>query len=89
MTGKHSIHPSTLANGLVFRHLVLVFCDCACLVGPAVDIWSVGTIFAEMVTSTAWLRGDSEIGQLMCIFSVLGMRGVVPGGEEEGVSVCG
>lgn len=38
----------------------------------AVDMWSVGTIFAEMLTSTPFLRGDSEIGQLMAIFRVLG-----------------
>eukprot|EP00253_Pinus_taeda_P008391 PITA_08391 len=36
------------------------------------DIWSVGCIFAEMVTSQPLFRGDSEISQLFGIFCVLG-----------------
>ncbi len=37
-----------------------------------VDLWSIGCIFAEMVTGRALFAGDSEIGQLMAIFRVLG-----------------
>jgi cyclin-dependent kinase 2 len=37
-----------------------------------VDVWSIGCIFAEMVRGEALFRGDSEIGQLMSIFHVLG-----------------
>lgn len=33
-----------------------------------VDIWSVGCIFAEMVTSHPLFPGDSEIDELMKIF---------------------
>lgn len=39
---------------------------------PAVDMWSVGCIFAEMVRGKVLFRGDSEIAQLFEIFQVLG-----------------
>ncbi|EKF27766.1 cell division related protein kinase 2, putative [Trypanosoma cruzi marinkellei] len=39
---------------------------------PAVDIWSVGCIFAELARGKVIFRGDSEIGQLFEIFQVLG-----------------
>ena len=39
---------------------------------PAVDIWSVGCILAELVRKKVLFRGDSEIGQLYEIFRVLG-----------------
>nr|CCC93654.1 putative cell division related protein kinase 2 [Trypanosoma congolense IL3000] len=39
---------------------------------PAVDIWSVGCIFAELARGKVLFRGDSEIGQLFEIFQVLG-----------------
>jgi len=38
----------------------------------AVDIWSIGCIFAEMITLVALFRGDSEIDQLFKIFMMLG-----------------
>ncbi|XP_054989780.1 cyclin-dependent kinase 3 isoform X2 [Sorex araneus] len=38
----------------------------------AVDVWSVGCIFAEMVTRRALFPGDSEIDQLFRIFRTLG-----------------
>mmetsp|Transcript_47950 Transcript_47950/g.79439 ORF Transcript_47950/g.79439 Transcript_47950/m.79439 type:complete len:315 (-) Transcript_47950:354-1298(-) len=37
-----------------------------------VDMWSVGTIFAEMATRTPLFPGDSEIDQLYRIFRALG-----------------
>jgi cyclin-dependent kinase 2 len=37
-----------------------------------VDIWSVGCIFAEMLTKKALFAGDSEIDQLFRIFRTLG-----------------
>lgn len=40
--------------------------------GPAVDMWSLGAIFYEMSTKRVLFPGDSEIGQLFKIFSVLG-----------------
>ena len=40
---------------------------------PAVDIWSIGCIFAEIVNrSQPLFRGDSEISQLLKIFTVCG-----------------
>ncbi|NXI48768.1 CDK3 kinase, partial [Chloroceryle aenea] len=38
----------------------------------AVDIWSIGCIFGEMVTRKALFLGDSEIDQLFRIFRTLG-----------------
>ncbi|KAL8242088.1 hypothetical protein R6Q59_012390 [Mikania micrantha] len=38
----------------------------------AVDMWSVGCIFAELVTKTAIFAGDSELQQLLHIFRLLG-----------------
>ncbi|EFO23943.2 CMGC/CDK/CDC2 protein kinase [Loa loa] len=37
----------------------------------AVDIWSIGCIFAEMAMKTALFKGDSEIDQIFLIFSIL------------------
>ena len=36
-----------------------------------VDIWSIGTIYAEMVNRRPLFQGDSEIDQLFRIFRVL------------------
>ncbi|KAL1190019.1 Cyclin-dependent kinase B2-1 [Cardamine amara subsp. amara] len=38
----------------------------------AVDMWSVGCIFAELVTNQAIFAGDSELQQLLHIFKLLG-----------------
>ncbi|XP_049624509.1 cyclin-dependent kinase 3 [Suncus etruscus] len=38
----------------------------------AVDMWSIGCIFAEMVTCQPLFLGDSEIDQLFQIFQILG-----------------
>ncbi|XP_071721934.1 cyclin-dependent kinase B2-2-like, partial [Rutidosis leptorrhynchoides] len=38
----------------------------------AVDMWSVGCIFAELVTTQALFPGDSELQQLLHIFRLLG-----------------
>lgn len=40
--------------------------------GPAVDIWAIGCIFAEMCSKKALFPGDSEIDQLFRIFRTLG-----------------
>jgi cyclin-dependent kinase 3 len=42
---------------------------------PAVDMWSVGCIMAELARSKVLFRGDSEIGQLFEIFKILGTPG--------------
>ncbi|KAJ6930829.1 cell division control protein 2 [Populus alba x Populus x berolinensis] len=38
----------------------------------AVDVWSVGCIFAELATKQALFPGDSELQQLLHIFRLLG-----------------
>jgi len=38
----------------------------------AMDIWSIGCIFSELITGTPLFPGDSEIDQLFRIFRVLG-----------------
>lgn len=40
--------------------------------GPAVDVWSLGGIFYEMLTKKVLFPGDSEIDQLFKIFRILG-----------------
>lgn len=47
----------------------------------AVDIWSVGCVFAELVLGKPLFAGDSEIGQLYQVFQLLGtpQEGVWPG----------
>ncbi len=39
---------------------------------PPVDIWSCGTIFAELLRKKALFSGDSEIDQLYKIFRMMG-----------------
>ncbi len=39
---------------------------------PAIDVWSAACIFAEMLTREPLFKGDSEIGQIMRIFEILG-----------------
>ncbi|XP_072030391.1 cyclin-dependent kinase 2-like [Amphiura filiformis] len=39
---------------------------------PGVDVWSLGCIFAEMITKRALFPGDSEIDQLFRVFRTLG-----------------
>lgn len=52
---------------------------------PVVDMWSLGTIFAEMVNGTTFFqRGGNETVQLQSIFRILGLpsnseRDLVPG----------
>lgn len=48
---------------------VLLGIDCY---APAVDIWSVGCIFAELARKQALFPGDSELQQLLHIFKLLG-----------------
>ncbi|KAJ5069554.1 cyclin-dependent kinase 10 [Anaeramoeba ignava] len=51
---------------------------------PAVDMWSVGTIFAEMLLNESLFPGDSEIDQLYKIFQTFGLpdNNIWPGVTE-------
>lgn len=40
--------------------------------GSAVDIWSVGTIFAELMLRIPYLPGESDMDQIKTIFRALG-----------------
>lgn len=51
--------------------------------GPAIDIWSLGCIFYEMLTKKVLFPGDSEIGQLFKIFKILGTPN-----EEQWSEIC-
>lgn len=42
------------------------------LYSTPVDVWSAGCILAELATGQPLFRGDSEIGQLLAIFRLLG-----------------
>jgi len=46
---------------------------------PAVDLWSVGCIMAELVRGKVLFRGDTEISQLFEMFQVLGTPSEVNG----------
>ncbi|KAE9620936.1 putative protein-serine/threonine kinase CMGC-CDK-Pl family [Lupinus albus] len=48
----------------------------------AVDVWSVGCIFAELITKTTLFPGDSELAQLLYILSI-----AVPGLDELGLDL--
>ncbi|CAG8962118.1 hypothetical protein HYFRA_00005161 [Hymenoscyphus fraxineus] len=41
--------------------------------GPSVDIWSLGCIFGELLSSTPLLQGTNEVSQLSLIFSLCGI----------------
>ena len=40
--------------------------------GPSVDLWSVGCIFAELLTRVPYFPGETDIAQLSKVFTVLG-----------------
>ena len=40
--------------------------------GPEIDMWSVGTVFAEMINLQPLFRGDSNLDQLAQIMEILG-----------------
>lgn len=50
----------------------------------AVDIWSVGCIFAELMLRTPYLPGESDMDQLKTIFRALG----TPTEEDWPVCIC-
>jgi len=56
--------------------------------GAAVDMWSIGCIFAELLLRTPYMPGDSDVDQLAKIFAARGTPvAVVTGSGEGGVGV--
>ena len=45
----------------------------ATLYGPAIDMWSVGCIFAELILRAPLFNGQSELDQLTKIFTLRGV----------------
>ena len=41
--------------------------------GPAIDIWSLGCILAELYTGYPLFPGENEADQLACIMEVIGV----------------
>ena len=52
--------------------------------GPAIDIWSIGCIFAELLLRAPLFNGQSEMDQLTKIFT---LRGVPDENDWPGVSL--
>lgn len=42
--------------------------------GPAVDIWAIGCLFAEMMTGDPLFPGESDIDQLYIIVKIIGKK---------------
>lgn len=55
-----------------------ILCECE-QYGKAVDIWSVGCIFAELVTRTPFFKGENPLEQLQAILNKIGG----PGSKEK------
>ncbi|EJK45227.1 hypothetical protein THAOC_36162 [Thalassiosira oceanica] len=55
---------------LWYRAIELLFGEDA--YGPSVDMWSIGCIFAELLTKDAILQGNGELDQVQKVFELLG-----------------
>ncbi|XP_061261042.1 cyclin-dependent kinase 1 isoform X3 [Bos javanicus] len=72
-----SIPPGQFMDSSLVKVVTLWYRSPEVLLGSArystpVDIWSIGTIFAELATKKPLFHGDSEIDQLFRIFRALG-----------------
>ncbi|XP_073649666.1 cyclin-dependent kinase 1 isoform X1 [Tursiops truncatus] len=72
-----SIPPGQFMDPSLVKVVTLWYRSPEVLLGSArystpVDIWSIGTIFAELATKKPLFHGDSEIDQLFRIFRALG-----------------
>lgn len=70
---------STNLTFLVLQVVTLWYRSPEVLLGSArystpVDIWSIGTIFAELATKKPLFHGDSEIDQIFRIFRYGGLK---------------
>ncbi|KAK1869245.1 hypothetical protein I4F81_011724 [Pyropia yezoensis] len=57
--------------------------------GAAVDMWSIGCIFAELLLRTPYMPGDSDLDQLAKIFAARGTPLAVPAGAGSGANGVG
>lgn len=51
---------------------MMTFVDCLLQYTPAIDIWSIGCIFAEMLTGKPLFPGKNVVNQLELITDMLG-----------------
>lgn len=76
MPSHHPVRPSLfLSTSIYFRHSwyrppELLFGSR--YYSSAVDIWSVGTIFAELMLRVPYLPGESDMDQIKTVFRALG-----------------
>ncbi|VDM21189.1 unnamed protein product [Hydatigera taeniaeformis] len=68
---KNTGLPSQTVKILWYYPLEILFNDS--IYNCAVDMWSLGCIFAEMSTGVPLFPGDSRIDQILCIFQTMGL----------------
>lgn len=71
--GKQSLNNDVYSHCLISQVVTLWYRAPEVLLGASrystpVDVWSIGTIFAELATKKPLFHGDSEIDQLFRIF---------------------
>jgi len=78
VSGYHTVRPTPKKNTFIrsprparwYRPPELLF-GCR-YYSTAVDIWSIGCIFAELMLRTPYLPGETDMDQLKTIFRALG-----------------
>ena len=71
--GLNSIYENPLTQYVVTRYYRAPELLCESNYGKPIDIWSVGCIFAEMITRAPFFTGDNPQEQLKCIVYKLGI----------------
>lgn len=71
--GLNSIYENPLTQYVVTRYYRAPELLCESSYGKPIDIWSVGCIFAEMITRAPFFTGENPQEQLKCIVHKLGI----------------
>lgn len=61
---------SKLSNFCDLKNFLHYFCDLGISYCPAIDIWSLGCILAELFTGYPLFPGENEVEQLNCVMEV-------------------